>query len=191
MRPAAGADPEPPRHHDPSGKARIWLTVAVRSLTSAQRTGAGLEDRAARQSWWQQSAWSGAEPLQRSPQHRGNRSCCPLRKALAYLGRHQPRIVPQRGEPARAQVMDADTRLPCRRDRSGRLASLASSCRRDALQAQNDGAALVETDEVEGVLADVDAGNGDGVFGMASMAGPCSWSPPTRGYCENTAGPFH
>src|SRR5215813_8687283 len=35
------------------------------------------------------------------------------------------------------------------------------------LLAQNDGAALVEADEVEGILADVDAEDGDGVFRLA------------------------
>ena len=63
------------------------------------------------------------------------------------------------------------------------MASLASSCVRDVL-AQNDGAALVQSDEVEGVLADVDAENGDGVFGMARHGGLLApGHPPTRGYC--------
>src|SRR5262245_11486786 len=52
------------------------------------------------------------------------------------------------------------------------------------LQAQNDGAAPVETDEVEGILADVDAENGDCVFGMARHGGLLApGHPPTRGYC--------
>src|SRR5215467_6263810 len=54
------------------------------------------------------------------------------------------------------------------------------------LLAQNDGAALVEADEVEGVLADVDAEDGDGVFRLArhgpgSLLG--SAPRPTTGYC--------
>jgi hypothetical protein len=58
----------------------------------------------------------------------------------------------------------------------GRFASLASSWRRETL-ALNGGAALVEADEVEGVLADVDTENGYGVFRVARQVGP--WvSPP-------------
>src|SRR5215467_2350122 len=55
------------------------------------------------------------------------------------------------------------------------------------LLAQNDGAALVEADEVEDVLADVDAENGDGVFrvarhGPGSLLGSAPRS--TLGYCR-------
>src|SRR5215468_3241823 len=54
------------------------------------------------------------------------------------------------------------------------------------LLAQNDGAALVEADEVECVLADVDAEDGDGVFrvarhGPGSLLGSAPRS--TLGYC--------
>src|SRR5215831_19538268 len=54
------------------------------------------------------------------------------------------------------------------------------------LLAQNDGAALVEADEVEGVLADVDAEVGDGVFRLARHGpGSLLGSAPrsTTGYC--------
>src|SRR6516225_11587788 len=60
--------------------------------------------------------------------------------------------------------------------------------------AQNDGAALVEADEVKGVLADVDAENGDGVFRVARHGrAPCLGEPPARrwGTAKSTAGPSH
>src|SRR5262249_54568491 len=53
--------------------------------------------------------------------------------------------------------------------------------------AQNDGAALVEADEVEDVLADVDAEDGDGVFRLARHGpGALFGSAPrsTLGYCR-------
>jgi len=101
---------------------------------------------------------------------------------LGILGRHQPRIVPQRFEPA-AQVMGADTGFHA--DEAGRqVGELGFELCARQLQAQNDGAALVETDEVEGGLADVDAENGDGIFGMARHGGLLApGHPPTRGYC--------
>src|SRR5215467_11080256 len=55
------------------------------------------------------------------------------------------------------------------------------------LLAQNDGAALVEADEVECVLADVDAEDGDGVFRLARHGpGSLLGSAPrsTLGYCR-------
>src|SRR5215467_5674150 len=54
------------------------------------------------------------------------------------------------------------------------------------LLAQNDGAALVEADEMECVLADVDAEDGDGVFRLARHGpGSLLGSAPrsTLGYC--------
>jgi hypothetical protein len=53
------------------------------------------------------------------------------------------------------------------------------------LKAQDDGADLVEADEVESVLADVDAKDGDGLIGLARHGGtPCYRLPPfDAGYC--------
>jgi hypothetical protein len=59
---------------------------------------------------------------------------------------------------------------------------------------QNDGARLVEADKVEGVLADIDAEDGDGVFRLARH-GPGSLlglAPGRRrGTTGSTAGPSH
>jgi hypothetical protein len=64
------------------------------------------------------------------------------------------------------------------------------------LQAQNDGADLVEADEVEGALADadVDAENGDGVFGLPrhGRGSLLPLTPVRRGVLRgSTAGPSH
>jgi hypothetical protein len=61
----------------------------------------------------------------------------------------------------------------------GMLASRASSCPRQLL-AQYDGTPLVETDEMEDV-ADVDAENGDGIFGLAGHGGLLASGAPRRG----------
>src|SRR5215471_8477472 len=66
----------------------------------------------------------------------------------------------------------------------GRLASRASSWRRESFWRRT--MALVEADEVEGVLADVDAEGGDGVFRLARHGpGSLLGSAPrsTTGYC--------
>src|SRR5262249_5246405 len=58
--------------------------------------------------------------------------------------------------------------------------------------AQNDGAALVEADEVECVLADAE--DGDGVFRVGRHGrAPCLGWPPARrwGTAGSTAGPSH
>jgi len=60
------------------------------------------------------------------------------------------------------------------------------------LLAQNDGAALVAADAVEGALTHVDAEDGDGVFGVARHGGtPCLGEPPARRWVPQGAPPVH
>src|SRR5258705_5942306 len=92
----------------------------------------------------------------------------PLRNALTYLAGISLGSCPSVLSRRLRRWAPTQASMPTRQ--GGRLTSWASSCVRDS-QAQNDGAAFVETDEVEGVLADVDAENGDGVFGMARHGG--------------------
>ena len=67
------------------------------------------------------------------------------------------------GFEAAAQVMGADTGLHA--NEAGReVGNPGFELAAGELLAQNDGAALVEADEVEGVLANVDAEGGNGVF---------------------------
>jgi len=81
--------------------------------------------------------------------------------------------------------MGADTGLHA--DKAGReVGKPGFELAAGELLVQNDGAALVEADEVEGVLADVDAEDGDGVFrlarhGLSSLLGEAPRSTP--GYC--------
>jgi hypothetical protein len=84
-------------------------------------------------------------------------------------GRHQSRIVAERLEPP-AQVVGADAGLHA--DEAGRqVGELGLELPARQLPAQDDGAALIKADEVEGVLADVDAEDGDGVCGLARHGG--------------------
>ena len=60
------------------------------------------------------------------------------------------------------------------------------------LLAQNDGAALVEADAVEGALTHVDAEDGDGVFRVARHGRtPCLGAPPARRWVLRGAPPVH
>ena len=113
----------------------------------------------------------------------------PLRY-LDIAGRHQSGIVAEGLEPP-AQVVGADAGL--HPDQAGRqVGELGFELPARQLPAQDDGAALIEADEVEGVLADVDAEDGDGVVDWRGMAGLVTRLPPfDAGYCGRTAGPSH
>jgi hypothetical protein len=147
-------------------------------------------DRAARRSWWQRSAWSGAARLRRSPRI-PKVVLVALQVRPDIAGRHQSGIVAGRLEPP-ARAVGADTGLHA--DQAGRQVGepgLELPARQ--LPAQDDGAALIEADEVEGVLADVDAEDGDGVGGPARHGGApyCHHPHSTRGTAGSTAGRSH
>jgi hypothetical protein len=83
-----------------------------------------------------------------------------------------------------AQVVGADASLHA--DEAGRqVGTPGFELPARQLPAQDDGAALIEADEVEGVLADVDAEDGDGVSGLARHGGApyCRVPPFDTGYC--------
>src|SRR5262249_45751896 len=103
---------------------------------------------------------------------------------LYIFGGHESGVVAEGFEPA-AQVMGADTGLHA--DEAGReVGKPGFELAAGELLGQNDGAALVEAGEVEGVLSDGDAEVVDGVFRPARQ-GPGSFvgSAPrsTAGYC--------
>src|SRR5262245_33770705 len=67
-------------------------------------------------------------------------------------------------------------------DQAGRhVGELAASCPRESVPSQDDGTALIEADEVEDVLADADAEDGDG-----SVDGPCMAALLTDAYPSST-----
>ena len=73
---------------------------------------------------------------------------------------------PKAFEPA-AQVMAAATQASMPVEAGREVGKPGFGLAAGERLAQNDGAALVEADEVDGVLADVDAEDGDGVFRLA------------------------
>src|SRR5205823_13043578 len=104
-------------------------------------------------------------------------------KRFDILGRHQSRVVAERLQLA-AQVMGADAGLHA--DEAGwHVGEPGFELPARQLLAQHDGAPLVEANEMEDVLADVDAEHGNGAFGLARHGGLlCSWAPRSmREYC--------
>jgi hypothetical protein len=97
-------------------------------------------------------------------------------------GRHQSGVVAECLEPP-AQVVGADAGLHA--NEAGRqVGEPGFELAPGELQAQDDAATPVEPDEVEGVLADVDAEDGDGVCGLARHSGApyCRLPPFDAGY---------
>jgi hypothetical protein len=108
------------------------------------------------------------------------------------LGGHQTHVV-AKGRNAPAQVMGADAGLHA--DQAGRHVGQANLDLgpRQAL-AQRDGATLVEAEQMEGVLADIDAQRGDGSglgFGHALHGVGSLLLFPLSGEMGSAAGPSH
>jgi hypothetical protein len=113
-----------------------------------------------------------------------------LEECFHVLGRHEPGVVAEVVEAA-AQVMGADTSRHAD-EAGGRLASLAWSWRRESFWRSTMCATLVEADEVEGVLTDVDAEGGDGVFRQTRQGpGSCLCQPPLDAGVLRGAPPVH
>jgi len=86
-----------------------------------------------------------------------------LQKWLDVLGGDQPNVVPEWLDLA-GYVMRARTRPGLEAEKAGRqIDKPAEKLVARYLDAHHDCATLVETDEVEGVLADVEADGGDGI----------------------------
>ena len=122
---------------------------------------------------------------------------CHFEYGRTYRAGIRPRIVAERLELRLhwGRTPSSDASLPMRQ--RGMLASRVSARLRDKLPAQNDGAHFVEADEVERVLADVDADcrTGFKVGGLrVAWDAPGVGSPaPTfaAGRGRSTAGPSH
>jgi len=119
----------------------------------------------------------------------------PFQEGLHILGRHQPRIMAKRHQPA-AQMVRANAGLNA--DQAGRQISKAVlKLAARNLVLQDDGAALVEADQVKDILADIDADNGNRghwVWRLCcalALAVPLFRLPPSARGGRGTAGPSH
>ena len=107
------------------------------------------------------------------------------------LRRHQPRIVPERLKLA-TEMMRADAGLHADQAR-GHIGKPCFHLATRPLLAQHDCAAIIEADDVERVLADIDADYGNCTLCWAAMACSLSWRPwpAYRWRGRSTAGPSH
>ena len=115
-----------------------------------------------------------------------------LRVGAHVLRRHQPGIVAKQSEPA-AEMMRTDTGLHA--DQAGwHVGKPRFHLATRPLLPQHDGATLIETDDVERVLADIDADHGDHTVKLLSHGVLLSFDASCQLTCRqgrSTAGPSH
>ena len=115
-----------------------------------------------------------------------------LRIGPDVLRRHQPGIVAKAIELA-TEMMRADAGLHADQARR-QVGKSGLHLAARPLLAQHDGATLIVADDVERVLADIDADHGDGSLGVWDMACSLSLAPLASFNCwrgRSTAGPSH
>src|SRR5258705_767271 len=113
-----------------------------------------------------------------------------LRVGAHVVGWHQSHVMAHLSE-LPAEMVGSDTGLHAdQADRQVGETNLDLAARQ--LLAQDDGAALVEANEMEDVLADIDPERGNGFGGGVAWHGlaPCSWFTPLAAEVGEAAGPF-